>query len=77
MRKDVVGYRNQCVLLSEHLAILADEGQTVYIGIDDYTKVKTSLTHLVHDALQVFLQRFGIVSKLSCAFAVKYLKVNA
>ena len=33
--QDIVGDADERVLLAEHLAVLADEGQTVHIGVDD------------------------------------------
>ena len=82
----VVGHRDQRVFLTEHAAVLADESQTVDIGVNDDAEVKTLLrradrvfigTHLVHDALQILLQGLGVVGELSCALAVQNLVVDA
>ena len=77
MTQYIVGYRNECVLLAEHLTILADKCKTVDIGVNYDTKIESTLLHLIHDTLQILLQRLWVVSEVACALAVEYLVVYA
>ena len=67
----VVGYAHECVFLAEHLAILADERQTVYVGVDNDAEVVLAAVHLVHYTLQVLLERFGVVGEVAVGCRVE------
>ena len=77
MGKNIVGHADECVFLAEHGAVLADEGQTVYIGVNNNAEIEAAFAHAAHDSLQVFLQRFWIMGKVAIGLAVQYLIINA
>ena len=66
----IVSHTYQSVLLAEHTAILADERQTVNVGVDHNAEVIATAAHLVHYSREILFQRFGIVREIACRFAV-------
>ena len=76
MRKNIISNRNKCVFLTKHRTILANECQTIHIGIHNDAEVETTFTYTSHDTLQVLLQRFGIMSEISIGLSIQYLIVN-
>ena len=73
LRQHVVGNADQRVLLAEHCAVFTDECQTVYIGINDNAQIVVACLHLVHDAAQVLLQRFGVMGKVARHVSIEKL----
>ena len=71
MLEHVVGHGHKGVFLAEHRSVLADEGQTVHIGVNHESHVMASLAHEVADFVEVFLQRFGIVGEVAGRLAVE------
>ena len=55
------------------MAFLVDEGQTVYIGVDDNAKVIAVGFHLLHDALQILLQGLGVMGEVATDLLVEEL----
>ena len=70
MRQYIVCNAHQRILFSKHYAILTDKSQTVYIGIDDNAQIVVTLGNCGHYFTQIFLQRFGIMSKVTIGFSV-------
>ena len=70
--QDIVGHGDKGVFLSKHLAILADEGQAVHIGVHDDTEVVFPASHLIHDAGEVALQRFRVVCEVTIRLSIEY-----
>ena len=77
MRKHIVGNADKCVFLAEHLSVLADEGQTVYVGVNHDTEVVLSAAHLVHDAREVLLERLRIMCEVACWLSVEHFVFHA
>ena len=75
--QDIVGYTHESVFLAEHAAVLADEGKSIDIRVNNNTKIKGSRLHLVHDAREILLQRFGIMSEVASGFGIEELILNA
>ena len=71
MRQHIIGHADQRIFLAKHRAVLADERQSVHVGVDHDAQVILAGLHLVHDALQVLLQRFGIVGEVARRLAVE------
>ncbi len=77
VRKHVVGHADERVFLTKHLAIFTDESESVNIGINHDSEVKTTFFNLVHDATEVLLQRLGIVGEVAVGLAVEELRLHA
>ena len=75
--ENIVGNGDQSVFLAKHSAVFADEGKTVNIGVNNDAKVVASLADLVHDALKVAFEWFGIVGETSCGFGIEHGVFNA
>ena len=71
LRQHIVCHTHQCIFLAKHLSVFTDKGQTVHIGIHHDTQVVFAGLHLVHNALQVFLQRLRVVGKVAIGFTVQ------
>ena len=71
LRQYVVSNRNQSILLTKHHAILANQSQTVNIGIDNYTQVCLLAYDNLRNFGQVLGQRLGIVRKLTIGVTVE------
>ena len=76
MAQYVVGHADKGVLFAEHHTILADESQTVDIGIDHDTEIEVAALHAIHDAMKVLLQRLRVMGKVACTLAVENLVVD-
>ena len=72
VRQNIFGYANECVLLAEHLAVLADKCKTVYVWVDNNTEVVLASLHLVHDASEVLLQWLWVVCEVAVRCVVEY-----
>ena len=78
LRQHVVGHAHQGVFLAKHRTRLADQSQTVYVGVDhDAQVVVSSGFHLVHDAREILLQRFGIMGEIAGRLAVEHFIFHA
>ncbi len=77
MIEHVVCDRHERVFLAIHLTILLNEGQTVDVRVNHNSQIVAAISHLVHDAAEVFLQRFRIVSKVACALTIEKLILHA
>ena len=75
MAENVVCNADEGVLFSKHLSVFADKCQTVNIGIDNDAEIKTSILHLVHDAMKIFLQWLGIMCEVASALSVENLVI--
>ncbi len=71
MIEHIVGHTHKGVLLTKHLSVLLDERQTVHIGVNDHSKVITTLGHLAHNTAEVLLQRLGIVGEVAVGLAIE------
>ena len=71
VRQHIVGHADERIFLTKHRAVLADESQTVDIGVDNDTQIILAGLHLVHDALQILLQRLGIVGEVASRLGVE------
>ena len=65
MLQDVVGNGNESVLLAIHSAVLAEESQTVHVGVNYECDIVLALLHELLDFNKVLLQRFGIVLEVT------------
>ena len=63
--QDIVGHGDQCILLAVHRAVLAEEGQTVHVGVHHEGDVLSALLHQCLDVGEVLLQRLGIVLEVA------------
>ena len=66
----IVGDAHKRVFLAEHLTVFADECESVHIGVHNDAKVVAACLHLVHDAVEVLLQRLRVVCEVAGGFAV-------
>ena len=73
MVEDVVSHRHQRVFLAIHLAVLLDEGQTVYIRVYDDAEVIATTSNLAHDAAEVALQRLRIMCEIAVSLTIEEL----
>ena len=76
MAQYVVCHADKGVLFAEHHTILADESQTIDIGIDHDTEIEVAALHAIHDAMKVLLQRLRVMGKVACTLAVENLVVD-
>ena len=68
----IISNRYQGVLLAEHIAVLADDSQTVHIWIHYETYICLTLTHEVRDLGQVLWDWLWVVCEMTCWLAVEF-----
>ena len=73
----IVRDRDKGVLLSEETAVLADQGQTVYVRIHGYTQIGFFLCHCTAQIYQMGRKGLWIVRKLSGRLAVKLYAIHS
>ena len=71
MLEDVVSNSYESVFFTEHRTIFTNHSEAVNIGVNNETDVVTTLAHEVADFCEVFLQRFGVVSKVTSRFCIE------
>ena len=77
MLENPVSTSNKGVFFSIHFTVFLDENQTVYIGVTNKTDVVVFFFHHAANLIQIFAQRFGIVSKLSVGLTIQYVISHA
>ena len=65
MLQDIVGNGYQGIFLAVHRAVLAEEGQTVHIGVNNEAYIMTALLHQRLDVGQILLQRLRVVLEVA------------
>ena len=73
MLQHIVGYGDQRIFFTIHLAVFANHGQTVHIRINDKSYIGFTAFHQFHNVAQVLLQRFGIMLEVTGGLAVEFL----
>ena len=66
----IVAHRHQRIFFAEHSSVLAEDGQTVYVGVYGKAHVGSALRNQCREVGEVFRQRFGVVRKPSVRLAV-------
>ena len=66
--QDVVGYGDESVFLAVHRAVLAEESQTVHIGVNDECYVVSAFLHQRLDVGQILLERFWVMLEVARRF---------
>ena len=72
MLQYIVGDADQRILLAEHLAGLADEGQTVDVWVDHDAEVAVVVAYAVRNLGEVLRYGFGVMGKVSGGVAVEF-----
>ena len=71
--QEVIRTDDQGVFFTEHLSLLGDQRQSVHVRIHYDTQRTLFFPGALHDLPEVLFERFGIVRKVSCRFAVELL----
>ena len=69
----IVGHADQRIFLAIHPSVLADDSQTIHVGVYHKGHIVAALGHQPHDVTQVALQRLGVVLEVACGFAIELL----
>ena len=69
--KDIVGDADECVFLAEHVAVLADDGKTVDVGVNYESDIGVAAAHEVGDSGEIFGDGLGSVREIAGGGAVE------
>ena len=72
MTQDIVRYADKCIFLAEHISVLADDSQTIHIGIHYEADIRLAGFQQVAYLGQVLRQRFGIMRETSVRGAIQF-----
>ena len=68
--EQVVGHGDEGILLDERLSVLADERETVHIGVYAYSEIRAVLDHRLAQGSEVRGKRLRIMSELAAYLGV-------
>ena len=69
--QNIVRHAHQSIFLAEHLAVLADDGQTVHIRIHYKTHIRFAALEQIADLGQMLWQRFRVMREMTVRGAVQ------
>ena len=71
MLQHIISNSHQCIFLSIHRTILAEQGQTVHVRVNHKCNIMTTLLHQILNVTQILLQRFRVMLKIASRFCIK------